>query len=94
MYYMIVETFTHGPKPVYERFRERGRMAPDGLEYISSFVTPDGARCYQVMQCEDPALLETWMGAWRDLVSFDVVPVITSAEAARQFGAPQRDRLT
>ena len=88
MYYMIIETFNRGPGPVYERFRERGRIAPDGLEYVSSFVTLDGGRCYQLMSCEDPALLETWMAAWRDLVSFEVVPVISSAEAAQRFATP------
>ena len=88
MHYMIIETYTHGPAAVYGRFRERGRMAPAGLQYISSFVTPDGARCYQVMSCEDPALLETWMAAWRDIVSFEVVPVISSADAAKRFSSP------
>ena len=88
MQYLIIETFTHGPGPVYARFRERGRMAPDGLVYASSVVTADGARCYQLMTCDDPALLETWMAAWRDLVHFEVVPVIGSAEAAARFGPP------
>lgn len=87
MDYMIIETYTHGPTAVYDRFRERGRMAPDGLQYISSVVTSDGSRCYQVMTCEDPSLLETWMAAWRDLVSFEVVPVISSAEAAQRFSS-------
>jgi hypothetical protein len=86
MQYMIVETFTHGPAPVYARFRERGRMAPAGLTYDSSVVSADGTRCYQLMSCDDPALLETWMDAWRDIVHFNVVPVITSAEAAARFG--------
>jgi hypothetical protein len=86
MQYMIVETFVHGPAPVYARFRERGRMAPEGLTYVGSVVTADGARCYQLMSCDDPALLETWMDAWRDLVRFEVVPVISSAEAAARFG--------
>lgn len=83
---MIVETFTHGPAPVYARFRERGRMAPEGLTYLSSVVSADGQRCYQLMACEDPALLEQWMAVWRDLVVFEVVPVVTSAEAAAKFG--------
>lgn len=90
MHYMIVETFIHGPAPVYDRFRERGRLAPDGLEYISSVVTSDGARCFQLMTCGDPSLLEAWMAAWRDLVSFEVVPVISSAEAAKRFVAADR----
>jgi hypothetical protein len=85
MQYMIVETFLRGPAPVYARFRERGRMAPDGLRYVSSVVTLDGNRCYQLMECEDRALLEEWMRAWSDLVAFEVEPVIGSAEAAERF---------
>jgi hypothetical protein len=85
MQYMIVERFTHGPRPVYARFRERGRMAPEGLRYVTSWVTTDGDRCYQVMECDDRALLDEWIAAWADLVDFEVVPVITSAEAAAKF---------
>lgn len=85
MQYLIIETFTHGPGPVYARFRERGRLAPDGLRYDSSVVTGDGTRCYQLMTCDDPSLLEAWMAAWRDLVEFEVIPVISSAEAAARF---------
>jgi hypothetical protein len=83
MTYMIIETFKNGDAAsVYRRFRERGRMAPDGLTYVSSWVTPDLTRCYQVMECDDPRLLEEWMGHWRDLTDFEVIPVMTSAEAA------------
>jgi hypothetical protein len=81
--FMIVEHFRGGdPRPVYERFRRRGRLAPDGLRYVSSWVTDDLTRCYQVMECDDPGLLDEWIAAWADLVDFDVHPVITSAEAA------------
>ena len=84
---MVIETFADGnPAPVYSRFRERGRMAPQGLHYISSWVTTDGKHCYQVMDCEKRELLDTWMSNWSDIVAFEVVPVITSAEAANQFG--------
>ena len=83
MLYMIIENFRNGDStPVYARFREKGRLAPDGLRYVNSWVTPDRARCYQVMECDDRALLDTWMAAWEDLVEFEVHPVITSAEAA------------
>ena len=86
MQYMIVEHFRGGrPEAVYARFRERGRMAPEGLRYVSSWVTTDGARCFQVMECDDRALLDEWMAAWTDLVEVEVVPVITSAEAAATF---------
>jgi hypothetical protein len=86
MQYMIVETNRHGPAPVYARFRERGRLAPDGLTYVSSVVSADGMRCFQLMACDDQRLLEEWMAAWDDLVAFEVIPVISSAEAAVRFG--------
>lgn len=86
MQYMVVETFVHGPGPVFARFRERGRMAPEGLRYVSSVVSDDGRRCWQLMECDDRALLDEWMRHWSDLVDFDVVPVISSANAAKRFG--------
>ncbi len=80
MLYMIVEHFHGGdPLPVYRRFRDEGRLAPEGLEYVSSWVTHDLGTCYQVMACDDPALLEAWLAQWRDLVDFEVLPVHTSA---------------
>ena len=83
MLYMVIEHYRGGdPAPVYRRFRERGRMAPAGLGYVGSWVTPNLAHCYQVMDCADRALLDEWMAQWADLVDFEVVPVITSAEAA------------
>ncbi len=83
MLFMVVEHFAGGdPAPVYRRFSERGRLAPEGVEYISSWVTSDLTRCYQVMECADRALLEEWMANWADLVRFEVHHVVTSAEAA------------
>ena len=83
MIFMIIEHFRNGdPRPVYERFRQRGRLAPEGLRYIASWVTPDLTRCYQVMECEDRALLNRWLTAWEDIAEFEIHPVITSAEAA------------
>jgi hypothetical protein len=80
---MIIEHFRNDDaRPVYERFRARGRLAPDGLRYVNSWVTPDITRCYQVMECEDRALLDQWIAAWEDIVDFEVHPVITSADAA------------
>ncbi len=88
MLYMIVEHFRGGDAiPVYRRFRDRGRMAPEGLRYVGSWVTADLGHCYQLMECDDPALLEEWMDHWRDLVDFEVVPVMTSAEAAAAVAA-------
>jgi uncharacterized protein DUF3303 len=83
MLYMVIERFRNGDaESVYRRFRERGRMAPEGVEYVTSWVTDDLTTCFQVMQTADPALLEQWMANWRDLVDFEVRPVVTSAEAA------------
>ena len=83
MLYMIIEHFRgDDPRPVYERFRRRGRLAPEGLRYVTSWVTSDLTRCYQVMECDDRRLLDEWIAAWSDLVEFDVRPVLTSADAA------------
>ena len=83
MLYMVIEHFRDGAGvEVYRRFRDRGRMAPDGLEYLASWVEADYSRCFQVMQTEDRTLLEAWMGRWSDLIDFEVRPVLTSAEAA------------
>ncbi len=82
MLYMILERYKGDPVSVYRRFRERGRLAPDGLRYVSSWVTADLQRCYQVMACDDRRLLQEWMDRWKDLVDFEVVPIVTSAEAA------------
>jgi hypothetical protein len=88
MLYMIIEHFHDGDAaPVYRRFAERGRLAPEGLRYVSSWVTADLRQCYQVMECADRALLDEWIAAWSDLVDFDVFPVITSAEAAAAVAA-------
>jgi len=79
---MVIEHF-HGQAPaVYQRFRERGRMAPEGLTYVSSWVDLGFQRCFQVMEAEDDAPLKEWMAHWSDLVDFEVIPVQTSAEAA------------
>ena len=88
--YMVVERFRNGDAaPVYRRFRERGRMAPEGLAYISSWVTEDLSTCYQLMETADPALIEDWMRNWTDLVEFEVHPVMTSQEAAERVASKQ-----
>ena len=83
MIFMIIEHFAEGdPVPVYRRFRAEGRLAPEGLEYRGSWVASDLTRCYQVMECAERSLLDEWMARWADLVRFEVVEVITSADAS------------
>ncbi len=87
--YMAVEHFRNGDAAlVYRRFRERGRLAPEGVNYVSSWVTADLSTCYQIMETADRALLEEWMSHWSDLVEFEVHPVITSQEAAQRMAPP------
>ena len=83
MVFMVIERFKHGDAtPVYRRFRERGRLTPEGLTYIGSWVTADLTTCFQVMETSDRTLLDDWIGRWQDLVDFEIFPVISSAEAA------------
>ncbi len=85
---MVIERFTHGPEPVYARFAERGRMLPDGLVYLDSWIdAADRCRCFQLMETDDPSLFDAWIAAWRDLGEFEVVPVVSSADAAARSGA-------
>ncbi len=86
MLYMIVEHFRGGDALPAYRFRERGRLAPEGLRYISSWVTDDYRRCFQVLECDDRQLLQEWMANWQDLIEFEVVRVSTSADAAAAIG--------
>ena len=86
MLYMIVEHFKNKDAvAVYRRFRDRGRLAPKGLTYVSSWVDEKMERCFQIMETEDRALLERWMVNWSDIVEFEVYPVITSKEAVEKI---------
>ena len=85
---MVIETFTRGAPPVYERAAERGRMLPLGLEYVDSWIderTLD--RCFQLMETDEPSLFEGWIAGWSDLAEFEVVPVIDSAAAAARVSS-------
>ena len=85
---MVIERFTHGPEPVYARFAERGRMLPDGLVYLDSWIdATDRCRCFQLMETDDPSLFDAWIAAWRDLGEFEVVPVVSSADGVARSGA-------
>ena len=82
MVYMVVEHFKNGDaRPVYRRFQEKGRLAPEGLTYVTSWVEETLQHCFQLMETDDRALLDEWLAQWRDLVDFEVFPVMTSPEA-------------
>lgn len=81
MLFMVIEHFKGGDsRPVGERFHKTGRMLPQGVIYHASWVDPARARCFQVMEAVNPELLQTWINHWRDLVDFEVIPVLTSAD--------------
>ena len=85
---MIIEHFKNqDPAPVYRRFRERGRLAPEGLQYVSSWVDEKLERCFQLMETEQPEDLDEWLANWNDLVEFEVYPVISSTEAAERVSS-------
>ena len=82
MLFMVIERFHPGRAPdVYRRFRDHGRMAPDGLRYVASWVDLNFERCFQVMEADNDVLFKEWTAQWDDLVDFEIVPVRTSAEA-------------
>jgi hypothetical protein len=82
MQFVVIERYRGGdPIPVYRRFRDHGRMAPEGVSYVASWVSHDLTHCYQVMECADRALLDAWIARWADIVEFEVIPVMSSAEA-------------
>ena len=86
--FMVVGHFRNGEAaPVYRRFKEHGRMAPDGLTYVSSWVDENLATCYQLMETADRTLLDEWIQNWKDLVEFEVHPVISSQEAAQRVAS-------
>jgi hypothetical protein len=85
--FMVIEHFKDAPA-VYRRFQERGRLAPEGLMYVSSWVDERLKRCFQLMETHDPGLLDRWIANWTDLIDFEVYPVISSQEAAGKIAPP------
>ena len=83
MLFMVIERFKgRDAVAVYRRARERGRMMPEGLKYLGSWVETNFDRCFQLVECDDPRLLPQWTARWQDLVEFEIVPVLTSEQAA------------
>ena len=83
MLFMVIETFRdQNAKAVYRRFHEKGRMMPDGLKFVESFVAADLSRCFQLMETDDVSLFQRWVTAWSDLAAFEIVPVVAGKEAA------------
>ena len=82
MLFMVIEQFkSRSARQVYHRARQKGRMLPEGLHYIDSWVATDFNRCFQLMETEDPALFHKWTAHWEDLVEFEIIPVVSSEEA-------------
>jgi len=94
MLFMVIERFRDNDMlPIYKRVRDEGRMLPDGLEYIDSWVEPNFSRCFQLMRCNDLKLLQTWILKWRGTgTTFEIVPVLTSSET-RDVVAPALDAM-
>jgi hypothetical protein len=86
--FMVIETFGRDPKAVYRRFRDKGRMMPDGVSFVGSWVTADLQRCFQLMECDDIALLQRWVAEWCDIAGFEIVPVVPGKDTAAAL-APQ-----
>jgi Protein of unknown function (DUF3303) len=83
---MVIERYKNrDAAAVYKRFRERGRMAPEGLKYIDSWVETNFDRCFQLMECDDKKLFHEWIANWKDLVEFEIVEVKTSQQASAEF---------
>jgi len=88
MLFMVIENFREqNAKAVYQRFHECGRMMPDGLTFVSSHVTADLGRCFQIMETDDITLLQRWVAEWSDLIDFEIVPVVTGKDAAAALAA-------
>jgi hypothetical protein len=85
---MVIENFKNrDPVPVYQRFRACGRLTPEGLQYVSSWVDEKLERCFQLMETDDRKLLDEWIAQWSDIVEFEIYPVLSSKEAAEKVSS-------
>jgi hypothetical protein len=88
MLFMVIERFKNrDAAAVYRRFEERGRMMPDGLTYVGSWIEASFDRCFQLMECDDARLFQQWIAQWQDLMEFEIVPVVTSKDAKETMSA-------
>jgi hypothetical protein len=79
---MVIEHYHPGKlKVLYQRFDEKGRMLPDGVTYIDSWINEDITVCYQLMESDSLDKLNEWISNWNDIVDFELIPVISSSEA-------------
>jgi hypothetical protein len=86
MLFMVIEKFRdQNADAIYRRLREKGRMMPDGLVFINSWVAGDLGRCFQLMSCDDVARFQDWIAHWSDLMEFEIVPVVEGKETAAIF---------
>jgi len=86
MLFMAIERFRdNNATAVYRRFREKGRMLPDGLRYVDSWAEVNGDRCFQLMECDDVPLFQQWVAHWNDSVDFEIVAVHSSKDAAALY---------
>ena len=87
MLFMVIEQFrSQDAKSVYRRFHEKGRLMPDGVTFLNSWVSADLGRCFQLMECDDATLFQQWVAEWSDLISFEIVPVVAGKETATALG--------
>lgn len=87
MLFMVIEHFKNrDAEAVYARFRDKGRMAPEGLIYVDSWIEANFGRCFQLMECDDARLLQEWVLSWGDLADFEIVPVVSSKDTAEIVG--------
>ena len=90
---MVVERFkSRNPKPIYRRLAESGRQMPEGLKYVDSWVEPNFDRCFQLMETDDPRLLQKWILSWVDLMEFEIVPVVSSKDTRETVDAAMNDK--
>lgn len=84
MLYMVIEHYKNKDE-VYRRFHEKGRMMPDGVRYVNSWVSEDGNTCYQINESESLELLYSWAANWNDVTDFEFIPVISSKDMSRKM---------